>query len=262
MNNTYSLKTLFNIEKHTVIVTGANGQVGSEIVDALIDLGSKVIAVDIKFENLEKYKLNKNFIKFKCDITSEKNIKKLYSQLRYKNTCPTALINNAGASFFNHFLKRSEMELDKTYEVNLKATVLLIKYFYKMNSKTKLTRKIINIASHYGIVAPSFNIYDHGDRRNSEIYGATKAGLIQITKYFSTYSYEHNTLVNAIAPGGIFNPKSPQSPKFKKKYSQICPLKRMAKTKEVIGAIIYLLSDSSSYTNGHTIVIDGGFSVW
>ena len=82
MNNTYSLKTLFNIEKHTVIVTGANVQVGSEIVDALIDLGSKVIAVDIKFENLEKYKLNKNFIKFKCDITSEKNIKKLYSQLR------------------------------------------------------------------------------------------------------------------------------------------------------------------------------------
>ena len=54
-----------------------------------------------------------------------------------------------------------------------------------MNSKTKLTRKIINIASHYGIVAPNFNIYDQGDRRNSEIYGATKAGLIQITKYFS-----------------------------------------------------------------------------
>ena len=72
MNNTYSLKTLFNIEKHTVIVTGANGQVGSEIVDALIDLGSKVIAVDIKFKNLEKHKSNENFIKFKCDITSEK----------------------------------------------------------------------------------------------------------------------------------------------------------------------------------------------
>ena len=53
MNNTYSLKTLFNIEKHTVIVTGANGQVGSEIVDALIDLGSKVIAVDI---NLKTWK--------------------------------------------------------------------------------------------------------------------------------------------------------------------------------------------------------------
>ena len=101
-----------------------------------------------------------------------------------------------------------------------------------------------------------------GDRRNSEIYGATKAGLIQITKYFSTYSYKHNILVNAIAPGGIFNPKSPQSSKFLKKYSQICPLKRMAETKEVIGAIIYLLSDSSSYTNGHTMVIDGGFSVW
>ena len=47
-----------------------------------------------------------------------------------------------------------------------------------------------------------------------------------------------------------------------KKYSEICPLKRMAETKEVIGAIIYLLSDSSSYTNGHTMVIDGGFSVW
>ena len=262
MNNPYSLKTLFNIEKHTVILTGANGQVGSEIVDALIDLGSKVIAVDIEFENLDKHKSNKNLIKLKCDIVNGENIKKLYAKLSDKNIYPTALINNAGASFFNHFLKRSEMELDKTYEVNLKATILLIKYFYKMNSKIKLTRKIINIASHYGIVAPNPNIYDEGDRRNSEIYGATKAGLIQITKYFSTYSYKYNILVNAIAPGGIFNPKSPQSSKFKKKYSEICPLKRMAETKEIIGAIIYLLSDSSSYTNGHTIVIDGGFSVW
>ena len=262
MNNTYSLKTLFNVEKHRVIVTGANGQVGSEIVDALIDLGSKVIAVDIEFKNLEKHKSNENFIKFKCDITSEKNVKKLYAQLNNKNIQPTALINNAGISFFNHFLERSEVELDETYEVNLKASVLLIRYFYKMSSKKKFTRKIINIASHYGIIAPNFSIYSEGDRRNSEIYGATKAGLIQITKYFSTYSYKYNILVNAIAPGGIFNPKSPQSSKFKKKYSEICPLKRMAETKEVIGAIIYLLSDSSSYTNGHTIAIDGGFSVW
>ena len=58
MNNSYSLKTLFNVEKHTVIVTGANGQVGSEIVDALIDLGSKVIAVDIEFKNLDLDNIN------------------------------------------------------------------------------------------------------------------------------------------------------------------------------------------------------------
>ena len=89
MNNTYSLKTLFNIEKHTVIVTGANGQVGSEIVDALIDLGSKVIAIDIKFKNLENINQTKTFSNLSVTLL-EKKYQKVYEQLNNMNVRPTA----------------------------------------------------------------------------------------------------------------------------------------------------------------------------
>ena len=74
-------------------------------------------------------------------------------------------------------------------------------------------------------------------------------------------SKKEKILVNAIAPGGIFNIKSPQSKSVESTFS-LCPLKRLANTREMIGIIIYLLSESSSYTNGQTIMIDGGYSSW
>ena len=67
--------------------------------------------------------------------------------------------------------------------------------------------KIINISSIYGLISPEFKIYEKGDRFSSEIYGATKAGLIQLTKYYSVLLAKYNILVNCISPGGIVNKK-------------------------------------------------------
>ena len=120
----------------------------------------------------------------------------------------------------------------------------------------------MNIGSHYGLVSPDYRIYTDLPRKNSEVYGATKAGVIQMTKYFAVHLAERDIRVNCVSPGGIFNPDNPQGDDFQKHYKYRTPMKRMARTEELLGAILYLASEASSYTTGQNIVVDGGFSAW
>lgn len=83
-----------------------------------------------------------------------------------------------------------------------------------------------------------------------------------MTKYFGVHLADRNIRVNAVSPGGIYNPDNPQGEEFLKNYSFRCPMKRIGNDKELLGAIIYLSSDASSYTTGQNIIIDGGMSCW
>ena len=158
-------------------------------------------------------------------------------------------------------MNRSEDEFDWVTNVNLKSYFYCIKNFYKFSDK-KTKKSIINVSSIYSIISPDPKIYKRNDRKSSEIYGATKAGVNQITRYFAVHLADKNCRVNAISPGGIFNSQKPQNKAFIKKYSLKNPLNRMADTQEIVGAAIYLASKSSTYTNGHNLVVDGGMSSW
>ena len=83
-----------------------------------------------------------------------------------------------------------------------------------------------------------------------------------MTKYYATHAAKYGIRVNCISPGGIDSKSSSQSIFFKKNYNFRCPMNRMAEDHEIIGSIIYLLSDASSYVNGHNLIIDGGMSSW
>ena len=83
-----------------------------------------------------------------------------------------------------------------------------------------------------------------------------------MTKYFAVHLAERNIRVNAVSPGGIYNPKRPQGEDFLKQYSFRCPMKRMANDEEIVTSMIYLASDAASYVTGQNIVVDGGMSCW
>ena len=124
--------------------------------------------------------------------------------------------------------------------------------------KTKRSGSIINLASIYGIVAPDFSIYKNTKMTMPAAYSAIKGGIISFTKYLASYYGKFNIRVNCISPGGLHD-KQPQT--FVKKYIKKTPLRRMARSGDIVGGIIYLASDASKYVTGHNLVIDGGFSI-
>ena len=253
------LESLFNLNKKVVLVTGACGQLGTVICRAFKNSGCKVIGIDIN--------TNENLIDgikyFKLDSRNLSEKQKLYKKLFQQYKRIDVLVNNAGVSTFDDFEKRTEEDFDWVMDVNLKGLFFDIQTYVNLFDKYEQSNgSIINIGSLYGSVSPDSRIYVDLPRKNSEVYGASKAGVVQMTKFFSTNLAERQIRVNCISPGGILNSNSPQGIEFQKSYAFRTPMKRMANTEEMVGAALYLASDSSSYTTGQNILIDGGFSSW
>lgn len=258
----YRTKSFFSLKNETVIVTGVSGQLGSEIVRALILNDARVVAIDSNLETLDEQPHSNNLINFECDISNRKALADVYTSIIEKGYIPSSIICNAGVSVFEEYLERTESSIDFVMDVNLKGTIFCIQEFLKSRKKVGGAGSIVNIASHYGIVSPDPRIYTDCERKNSEIYGATKAGIIQMTKYYAVHAADLNVRTNCISPGGIRNPDNPQGADFQANYSFRCPMGRMAETHEIIGAILFLLSPAASYINGINIIIDGGTTAW
>lgn len=250
---------LFNLKGRVVLITGAAGQIGSVICKAFSKMNARVIAID---KGVFKDKLS-NVEYHKADITRKKEVFRCFENIFKRYGRIDILINNAGVSVFEPFEKRKEASLDFVMDVNLKGTFFCIQEYVNLFDKYKSKKgSIINIASFYGVISPDFRVYTDCSRKNSEIYGATKAGVIQMTKYFAVHLANRNIRVNAVSPGGIYNPGKPQGKDFIKNFAFRCPAKRMGNDSELIGALVYFAGDSSSYTTGQNLLIDGGMSCW
>lgn len=264
----YSINNLFSISKQSIIVTGAAGQLGSEIVNLLSDLGARVTASDINLDDLnlkaQKNSWNsKEILLHQCDISIKDEVKNLINASDKKFGEISSFIANAGVSVFEPFLDRPETSIDHVMSVNLKGSILCMQQFVKYR-QDKIDKKssIVLIGSHYGQVSPDPRIYTDLNRRNSEVYGATKAGIIQLAKYYAVHGSEFNIRANVVSPGGILNEESPQGPDFQKNYSSRCPMGRMAIKEDIMGAILFLISPSSNFITGQNISVDGGFTSW
>jgi len=108
-------------------------------------------------------------------------------------------------------------------------------------------------------VDPAGNGGGHCARNTPECYGASKAAIIHMTKYFSVHLAKYGIRVNCISPGGVFNH---QGADFVENYSQRTPMSRMADEKELSGTAVFLASDGASYITGQNIAVDGGWTAW
>jgi 3-oxoacyl-[acyl-carrier protein] reductase len=233
------------------IVTGANGQLGSVFVDGLVKKGYFVYAVDLNVENI---KTSKGIELVKLDITNEIDVHKFFSSIQSLDV----LVNNAGVGVFTSFEDRTALEFKKVMEVNLLGAFLMSQSSVKI-MKNSDGGKIVNIASIYGSTSSDERIYGNSGRNNSEVYSATKAGLINMTQYMATHFGKYNIQTNSISPGGIYNQ---QSKDFVKNYEYKTPMGRMGRAQDLLSALFYLVSKDTQYTNGQDIAVDGGFLAW
>ena len=249
------------MQRKTVIITGGAGQLGSSICKKFDDLNYNTIMTDVSLNNC-KHRITEmnleNTIPMKLDITDHSLIEKIFKEISETYGHVDALINNAGIAVFTPFEQRTYDEFDKVMKVNVYGTFFCSKAILPYMEKQK-QGCIVNIGSIYGTVSPDPRIYGDSGRNSSEVYCASKAGVIQLTKYLAVHTKCKNIRVNCVSPGGIFNH---QKDYFINNYKNKTPMQRMAHEDEIANVVVFLCSDETSYITGQNINVDGGFTIW
>ena len=157
---------------------------------------------------------------------------------------------------YETFEKQSLKKFSTAIKDNICGTFLVTKIFFNLLKKSN-NAQIINFGSIYGIVSGDPLIYPT-KKVTSDAYAASKAAIIQLTKYYAVHLSKYKIRVNCISPGGIFNN---QNKKFIKNYIKKVPLKRIADLYEVVNGVKILMKNESKYINGHNLIIDGGYTI-
>ena len=119
---------------------------------------------------------------------------------------------------------------------------------------------IVNIASMQGMIGMNPWLYEGTTMTAPPDYFFHKGGMVNLTRYLASHYGPHKVRVNAVSPGGIFNPEKPAPAAFLERYAKVTMLGRMAEAHEVSGAVVFLLSDASTYITGSNLVVDGGYT--
>jgi NAD(P)-dependent dehydrogenase (short-subunit alcohol dehydrogenase family) len=247
---------LFGLKGKTALVTGAAQGLGKEIALALAQNGASLILSDI--QNPEDTAAavratGARWIAVQADITDEDQVKAVAERSASEYGRVDILINNAGVSQLSYTATEdlSKKEWDTIIGINLTGTFLCCKHFGKAMIAGG-GGSIINIATTAGITGVP----------RAPAYAASKAGVILLTKSLALEWAKYNIRVNAIAPHYLETPLTEGLRASQKIYSGLVkqiPMRRFGKPSEIIGAVLFLASQASTYTTGTVIVADGGY---
>jgi len=272
---TQPLAGRFSLDTRVAVVTGAGGKLGAVWAEGLIEAGARVAALDlgsaaptIRFEELTR-RAGGAIQCFDCDITRRESIEAAAALVAERLGEPSILVNNAGidqppdSPGGRHHLHQLPIdEFRRMVEVNLLGTFQVTQVFGALMAQHG-GGSIINIGSLYASVSPDPHFYDHlagnAPFLKSPAYGASKAGVVNLSKFFSTHWAGAGIRVNTLSPGGVL---AGQDEQFKAKYGARVPLRRMAAAEDLKGPLVFLASRASSYVTGHELRVDGGFTAW
>lgn len=271
-----SYQNLFRLDEKVAVITGAAGILGMAFCDALCGLGAKVACLDLNEKNLEtlenqlvkKYS-KENLLFLPCDISDVNSVKQVVDQIVKQFSHIDILLNNAATktndsrAFFKDFSDYSIEVWRDVMSVNLDGMFLMAQAV----GNHMLSRKsgaIVQTASIYSLVAPDQRIYEGshylgGSINTPAVYTASKAGVIGLTRHLATLWGAHGIRVNALCPGGV---TSGQNSVFQEKYIARVPMGRMAEKIDIVGPMLFLVSDASKYVTGQILYADGGLSAW
>lgn len=257
--------TRFELRKKVAIITGGYGHLGKSITNALAQAGATTVVCGKSIEKFKEVFNDKNGgenIHFmKGDISSASSIKGAFDKIRKKFGKIDILVNNAVYLRGNSPENLTDEEWRYSIDGVLGGTFRCMRDVLPHMRENK-GGNIINISSMYGFVSPDFAIYkDNPGFLNPPHYGAGKAGIIQLTKYYAVYLAKYNIRVNCISPGAFPSFEAQKKKAFIKKLIQKIPLSRIGRPEDLQGAVIFLASDVSSFITGQNIIIDGGWTV-
>lgn len=253
------------------LVTGALGRLGPVWIGALAGAGARVAAVDLDrapdnpaFAELQRTHGDAVRL-FRADVTSRPSLEQARERIVAEMGAPGILVNNAGIDQPPQPGATATVETvdyeacRRILEVNALGAFQVCQVFGP-DLVARGRGTIVNVGSLYASVAPDAKLYDHiPGFLKPPAYGASKAALVNLTRYLATAWGRHGVRVNTLSPGGVLGA---QDPEFRRKFCDRVPLGRMAEEGDLVGPLLFLASDASRYVTGAELRVDGGFTAW
>jgi len=240
---------MIDFKNKNILITGATGAIGNELVKKFISLGGNVLGSGTKSEKLDEIKKQNSNIKVKkFDIIEHGRIEEFIDNVHLEMGGLDILVNNAGVNADNLSLRMKEEEWKKVIDINLTSTFLLSKYAIKKMLKNKFGR-IVNITS----------IVGHTGNLGQANYAASKSGMIGMSKSLAIEYAKKNITINCVSPGFITSNMTMNiAEKVKLYLTSRIPMGRLGSGEDVANCVAFLSSKQASYITGETIHVNGG----
>ena len=243
---------LCSCEDKVAVVTGAAGLLGRAVCEGLRAAGAQVWAADVADAPTDERTLV-------MDITDEASIRESLDLVVAGSQRLDIFVNCAYPRTADWGAHVASESLD-SWRDNLGSH--LGGYFASSRAAAERMAglrggSIINFASIYGMVGPSWEVYDGTDMTMPSAYSAIKGGVLTMSRFLATYYGPSGVRCNCVSPGGI---RDAQPESFVKSYEGLTPLRRMGRPEDVVGATVFLASDAAGYITGHNLVVDGGWT--
>ena len=240
---------MINFKNKKILITGATGAIGNELLKKFLSLGGSVFASGTKTEKLDNIKKQHSNVKVKkFDISEHSRIEEFIENVALELGGLDILINNAGINMDNLSLRMKDDEWKKVIDINLTSTFLLSKHAIKKMLKNKYGR-IVNITSVVG----------HTGNLGQTNYSASKAGVIGMSKSLAIEYAKKNITINCVSPGFIISDMTMNiAEKVKLYLTSRIPMGKLGTGEDVSNCVAFLSSDQASYITGETIHVNGG----
>ena len=253
------------LNEKVVVITGGSGLLGRRFCEAIAAHGGRSVVADINVEQAEVVAdtirgAGGDAIAVRLDITSEESVRMLIDTVKERYGRIDGVVNNAYPRNARYGRKVEEVayaDFCANIDSHLGGYFLVAQQFAIYFRRTG-GGNIVNMGSIYGTKAPRFEVYSETPMTMPVEYAAIKAGISQLTRYFAQYYKKSGVRVNTLSPGGIFDH---QPEIFLQRYNAECGFKGMLEGDDIIGTLIFLLSDDSRYVTGQEIIVDDGFSL-
>jgi NAD(P)-dependent dehydrogenase (short-subunit alcohol dehydrogenase family) len=244
----------FRLDGHRALVTGAGGGLGRAIADGLVELGATVYGTSRDPATARRIAERYGTTPQVLEMSDTDAMRDFVVGLQESSGGVDMLVNNAGVNIPKPAIEVTAQDWDTVFNANLKGSFFLSTAFARTWLESRTSGSIVNIASQAGTVAI--------EERSA--YGASKAGLIHLTRVLALEWAKDRIRVNAVAPTFVrteLTAATLSRPDWAAELLSRIPVGRFGEPEDVVGAVAFLLGDAASLITGHTIAVDGGYTI-